>query len=525
LFQYALLLAALVVAASGVSGVLSQVISDAAARRSTQLAGPLALTVTGAPVFWLLGRWIWHQHQTDTAERASVGWSLYINVALIGSLIIAVSMAFAIAERFVNGDGYDGNLLAPLLVAVAVWSGHWVAWRRIPPTVLVDLPVVAGAAIGLGSMAGGAGFVIGLAIERVFEQARGVDVDRLFSDNLSMALVAIGIGIVVWVWHWLYNGLDAERTTLWHGYVILVGILGGLLAAVIGGTTALFFILQWMFADPEATSAAAHFQDASPAFAAGIVGLATWFYHRTVLGFDRTQVRTDIDRIYDYLVSGVALATVAGALTTLIVALFTAFDREDVVSDGGSDLNIVIAAVTLLLVGAPLWAIAWRRAQQALAATPEEESASSARRVYLFAVFGIGGAVAFGALTRFVFVLFESALGERSGGALIEDIRIPVALLATTGAVAAYHWSVYRAERNIAEPTVRRDVTLVWAGGDPGEIEERANVRINTVRRLDAGTTSPPTDDIVIAIDQADGDRLVVVAGSDGVDAIPVESR
>jgi hypothetical protein len=525
LFQYALLLAALVVAASGVSGVLSQVISDAAARRSTQLAGPLALTVTGVPVFWLLGRWIWHQLQTDTAERESVGWSLYINVALIGSLIIAVSMAFAIAERYINGDGYDGNLLAPLLVAVAVWLGHWAAWRRIPPAVLVDLPVMAGAAIGLGSMAGGAGFVIGLAIERVFQQARGVDASRLFGNNLSMALVAISIGIVVWVWHWLYNGLDAERTTLWHGYVILIGILGGLLAAVIGGTTALFFILQWMFGDPEATSAAAHFQDASPAVAAGIVGIATWFYHRTVLGFDRTEVRTDIDRIYDYLVSGVALATVAGALTTLIVALFSAFDREDVISDGGSDLNIVIAAVTLLLVGAPLWAVAWRRAQQAMAATPEEESASSARRIYLFAVFGIGGAVAFGALTRFVFVLFESVLGERPGGALIEDIRIPVALLATTGAVAAYHWSVYRAERNIAEPTVRRDVTLVWAGGDPGEIEERANVRINTVRRLDAGTTTPATDDIVIAIDQADGDRLMVIAGSNGVDAIPVESR
>jgi hypothetical protein len=65
----------------------------------------------------------------------------------------------------------------------------------------------------------------------------------------------------------------------------------------------------------------------------------------------------------------------------------------------------------------------------------------------------------------------------------------------------------------------------VWAGGDPGEIEERANVRINTVRRLDAGTTTPATDDIVIAIDQADGDRLVVIAGSNGVDAIPVESR
>lgn len=520
LFQYALLLAALVVAASGISGLLSRAISDAAARRGSELAGPLALTVTGVPVFWLLGRWIWQQLQTDPVERDSLGWSLYINVVLLGSLITAVSLAFAIAGSFIDGDGYDGTLVAPFVVAVAAWSSHWLAWRRIPPTMLEDLHVLGGSAIGLGSMAGGAGFVISSAIDRIFESARGVDVARFFGDDLAMALVAVGIGAVVWASHWLYNGLHAERTTLWHAYVILIGVLGGLVAAVIGGAIALFLTLQWVFGDPDATSAAAHFQDASPAFAASVIGVAGWFYHRTVLGL--RQQRTDLDRVYDYLVSGVALATVAGALTTLIVAVFSVFGSEDVVAGGDSDVNIVITAVTLLIVGAPLWAIAWNRAQRAFAASPEEEGSSSPRRIYLFGVLGVGGAVAFGALIRLVFVLFEAVLGERSGGSVVDDIQIPIALLATMGAVAAYHWSIYKAERTIEEPVTWRDVTMVWAGGDTREIEQRAHVRLRTIRRLDTAG-APSADAIVAALEEAHGDRLVVVAGRDGVEVIPVE--
>lgn len=525
LFQYALLLAALLVAANGVSGVLGRVISDAAARRGSELAGPLALTVTGVPVFWLLGRWIWHQLHTDPIERNSAGWSLYLNVVLIGALITAVGLVFSIADGFISGDGYDGTELAPFVVAVGVWVAHWMAWRRIPPTLLPEAHVMAGSAIGLGSMAGGAGVVLGLAIHRVFAQASTVDVAGSFGDTMAMAVVAVGVGAVVWGWHWLYNGLSAERSTLWHTYVILIGILGGLMTAVIGGATVLFLILQWIFGDPDASTAAAHFQDTSPAFAAAMVGVGVWFYHKAILGFSREQERTDIHRIYDYLVSGVALATIAGALTTLIVAVFSVFGSEDVVADGGSDVNIVITAVTLLLVGTPLWAVAWQRAQRAFVVSPEMETSSSSRRVYLFAVFGIGGAVAFGAMLRLLFLIFEAILGEGSGSGIVDEIAIPIALLVTTGAVATYHWTIYRAEKDVEPPRVRREVTLIWSGGgDLREIEERAHVRLSVVRRTDQDATNT-TDAVVDAIDNAPGERLVVVAGQDGVAAIPVESR
>jgi hypothetical protein len=526
LFQYLLLLAALVVAGSGVAGLLGRVISDAAARRGSELAAPLALTVVGVPVLWLLGRWIWQQLNTDPVERQSVGWGLYLTVTLVGSLITTVSLAFGIASEFIRGDGYDGTMLAPFIVAAGIWAAHWWAWRRIPPTVLTDGHLMAGAAIGLGSMAGGAGFIVNTAVDRAFASARGIDANRFFGEDLSMALVALGIGAAVWTWHWLLNGLASERTTLWHAYVILVGILGGLVAAVIGAGSTLFFTLQWLFGNPDASSAAAHFQDTAPALAAAVVGTGVWLYHRAVLGFNAARERTDIDRIYDYLVSGVALFTVAGALATLIIAVFDVFGTSDVVAGGESSIDIVLAAITLLIVGAPIWAVAWRRAQAAVASDGADEITSTPRRVYLFGVFGIGAAVAFGALIRLVFVLFEAILGERSGGPLVDDLSIPVALLATTGVLAAYHWSIYRAERTVEEPEQWRDVTLVWAGnGDAREIEKRSHVRLSVMQRVDLEGSTPATDDIIAAIDAASGESLLVVAGPEGVTVVPVKPR
>ncbi len=138
-------------------------------------------------------------------------------------------------------------------------------------------------------------------------------------------------------------------------------------------------------------------------------------------------------------------------------------------------------------------------------------------------MFGIGGAVAFGALTRLLFVVFEAILGERSGGAVLEDVSVPVALLATTGAIAAYHWAVYRAERTVDRPSPRREVTLVWAdNGNVREIEERAHVRVRVTRRLDMEAVAQPTDAIVAAIEATSGERLLIVAGATGIEAIPI---
>ncbi len=522
LFQYALLLVALVVAAVGVTGLLSRVISDADARRGAELAGPLASTVIGVPFFWMLARWIQKQHRNDRNERHSFAWAFYLNAALIGSLLTAGSTAFAIVSEFIEGEGYDGTIVAPFVVATAVWAAHWLVWQRVKPSILVDLHVMAGSAFGLGAMAGGVAFILGSVIDRAFTSAAGVAADRTLVDPIWTAVAAIVIGAVIWAWHWPMNGLYSKRTTIWRGYVMLFGILGGLLASIIGAATVLFSVLQWFFGDPGTASAALHFSDTGWAFGVAVAGMAVWLYHRSVLGFDSDEARNDVDRIYDYLVSGIALATVAGALTTLVVAVFSIFETADAARSGDSDVDIVLLAITLLIVGVPMWLVAWRRAQQAHEDDPAAEAAAPARRTYLFAVFGVGGAIAFGALIRFAFVIFEAILGERSGGSLVADMRIPVGLLLTTGAIAAYHWTIYRSEQSHKVTKPRRDVVLIWAGGDDRAIERLTNSKIRMVRRLDTTNADPDVEPIATAIDKSDADSLLVVVNDDGFEIIPV---
>lgn len=524
LFQYGLLLAVLAVAAFGVGGLLERVLSDAAARRGSNLSGPLALTVVGLPVYWMLAQWSQRQLASDRDEAASLGWSLYLNVALIASLVTGVTYGYLLASGVIDGRPYDGSHAAGLIVAAAIWGAHWQWWRRYPPQILASGHVLVGAAVGLGFMAAGAGFVIMRALDAIFDALGGVAAAAASSESLAKAAVSVGIGAVVWSWHWLMTARHNERTPHWNVYVVLVGVLGGSIAAVIGAATALFALLVWVVGDPGASSLAAHFQDATPAFAAGLVGVAVWRYHKSVLGLAVSRVRTGIDRVYDYVVSGVALATTAGAITTLVVALFEVMTGDAAASSGDSDINIVLGAVTLLIVGAPMWWIAWRRAQLAVARDKDVEAGTTPRRAYLSIVFGVGGAVAFGALIRLLIVLFEAVFDEGRGAGIAGEISVPVGLLVTTGIIAAYHWSVFRAEKTIVVPL--RAVTLVWAGnGDVGLIAERAHATIRVMRRVDENESVPSVDAIVAAIGEAQGDELVVLAGSDGVRVVPVSSR
>jgi hypothetical protein len=193
-------------------------------------------------------------------------------------------------------------------------------------------------------------------------------------------------------------------------------------------------------------------------------------------------------------------------------------------SGGGTGINTLLAAVTLLIIGIPMWAVTWRRVQR-LAVVDEDEVTSSTRRTYLFGIFGVGGAVAFGALISLLVAVFQSLLGEGDGGSLIRDIDVPVALLATIGGTAAYHWTVYRAERHLAAQTPWRDVLLVGDGVlDVDEIARRVHARVKVLHRLDLPEgAGPDTDAIVDAIVHAEGEHLLVLAGQEDVRVVPYE--
>ncbi len=523
LFVHVMLFASMLVTAFGVMGTLGLAISDSAARRGSDLAAPLAMTVVGLPVFVALAAWVRRTHRADASERTTMAWGLYLNAALLTTLGAAIGTAFAVANSVVDRD-WDGTAVAGFVVWTALWIGHWMTWRAIPPTTLARTHLWLASGAGLWILGGFGGVLLGDAVQRAFHTASDAVVTQSTRD-LWMAVAGILIGAAVWAWHWLAHGLRAPRSEGWYVYVLLFGVLAGLVAAVWGAGYGLYLVLEWFIGESGGVSATVHFADMAAPIAAGAVGLAVWRYHRAVVGPSATRERTEIDRIYDYLVSGVALATVAVAVVILVLAFFEAIGPAAAGGDGeGTGVNTLLAAVTLLLVGGPMWAIAWQRVQH-LAADNEEEAVSSTRRTYLFGIFGIGGAVAFGALIALLVAVFQALLGEDNGDSITRAIRWPVALLVTTGGGALYHWLVYRAERHLVVRFPHRDVLLVGDGVlDIDEIAKRVHAKVRVLHRLDLPEGgAPSTDAIVDAIAHAEGEHLLVIAEQDEVRVLPYE--
>lgn len=521
-FTYAMLFAALIVSAVGLTGTLGMLLSNADARRGSELAGPLAMAVVGVPVFALLARWVWRTHATDRTERASSAWILYLNLSLLTTLAVSIGYAFGVARMAIDTD-WEGQAASGLVVWAGAWAGHWLAARRLRPAERPEPYLWFASSAGLWICAGATGVVITNLIQRAFDS--GVDTAVSPSDrDLKIAACGVAIGGIVWAWHWLVQGLGARRTQGWYGYVLLSGVLAGLVAAVVGAGLGIYLALEWWLGDPSATTARTHFRDLAPAIAMGVVGLSAWAYHRTVVKPGASVERTEVDRTYDYLLSGVALGTICVAIVMLVLAFFRAISPAPAAGDNPAATNTLLAAVTLLLVGVPMWLFKWSRIQRTVRPSAEEATAIS-RRVYLFGILGVGGAIAFGALIALLIVVFQAILDETDRGPLAEDLKVPVALLVTIGAAALYHWLVYRSERHLAIRQVRRDILLVGDGViDVDLIAARTHAKVRVLHRLDlpAGTV-PDTNEIVDTIQHSQGEHLLVLAGVDGVRVIPYE--
>jgi hypothetical protein len=516
-----MLFAALVVAAIGLSGLLGRVLSSAAVRSDSELATTLALTLVGLPVFAALGRWVWRRLQSDPVERDATGWTLYLNAALVTSLAVTAGSTIALSRQWIIGDGYEGEVLATAIVWAVAWTGHWWTWRLLAPTRGSSLHLLAGSAIGLGILAAGAGTLIADALEMGIDAGSDVVVGGPAGEDLFAHLAIALIGAAVWAWHWLGHGVRLDRTPWWLAYVMLYGVLGGLAAAGIGAGRVVFLVLEWLVGDPETTSAAVHFGHLGPAVGVVAVGLAVWRYHGTIVGPRADRARTDVDRTYDSIVAGVSLAAVAAAMAIFVVALFR-LGSPATVGGGESGGDVLLAAISLLLVGSPLWALTWRRMQH-YAHAGVEEAQSTPRRSYLYAVLGVSGAVAFGALIRVLVVLFETWLNERTGS-MSEPLEWPVALLVTTGAIASYHFVVARAERHLYVARRHRDVLLIWAGnGHAADIASITHSDVKVLHRTDQPGTEVDFHAVARAIERTKGDHLVVLAGDDGITVVPYD--
>lgn len=531
-FEYALLLAVVVIVGIGLGGLLERALAEGSLVRRDEaaLARSLAFVMVGLPALGWLAHRLYRRLRADPQERASFAWAAYLTVAQSAALLTAM-VALARTLRWVLGEAdYDAAALATAIVWSLVWAGHWVAAGRLGWPERLQLRDLFGSAAGLIGAAVAAGYGLGSLLSSAYDEAFRQVVAEAPGDAVRVAAAWLAVAVPVWWWHWLRRARRQEITGLWRGYVLLLGVLGGVLTALASLGATLFLVAQWLVGDPGTIAAADHFAPVAGAAGALAAGAAVWAYHRNVLAALRRE-RSEVDRVYNYLLSAVGLGAAAGGLATLLAsAIDAALPSSRLVVDTPAG-DVLAVAVALLAIGLPVWLRQWSAARRHAAADPHGERSSPVRRSYLLTVTGVGAVATLVSAIVLLVVLFEDALEGRLTAETLRNVEVPLSIFVTAGAVAVGHARELRVDRVLAPPPARPAVSdVLLIAGDGAELgaalADQVGVPVRAWRRLDGnGAAQPvPLDEVVAAVRASPHEHLLVLTDETGAyNLVPVE--
>lgn len=526
-FQYLLLYVLIVVSALGLSGLLGRVLerSTLIIADKTDLARNLSFVVVGIPLYVVLALWTRRRFTEDASEARSFGWGFYVTLTSITSLAVGMFALHDMVAWALRNGNFHAPALARLIVWGVVWGLHWWVHLRSIPAGSSRAHHLLGSLIALGTVAVGLDQLISGAIQRIWNFGG----DAIFltqGDPILKSAITLIVGAPIWFLYWIKNYSKATRDPLWFVYVLLVGVGGGLIVSVVSASTVLYSALVWLVGDAGTTDAATYFRNVPTALGAVCVGVITWWYHHAVLEENRKTSRTEVQRVYEYLMAGIGLLAAAGGVAMVLVALVEALTSTSVISGSGAT-NALLAAATLLVVGGPVWWIFWRRITTAVTLIPQAEHASPTRRIYLFILFGLGGIVAVITLLVGVFFVFDDIFKGSFGQETIRRIRFVLSILITTGAIAGYHWLIYRSERDSMTLGVRGPRLVILVGPKDSEfartVSKFTGGHVQSWTRKDDQGTSWSEDEVLGVLEKCEDDSVILIADSKGLRAIPID--
>lgn len=534
-FQYTVMLAMLLLTGIGLAGLINAAVASTAtiARGSASTALWISFVFVGLPVFVGMSMYTLRRLKDGPREQNSLGWAFYLTIALVGSLVTVMSLVVAFLAELLDDRRVDRTILVHAVVWTAVWVGHWWVAHRWVPRHGARLHLLLGSAAGL--IATLTGVISGLiaVLQQIYDRIFLVSVLGSGLEDLVRPLIILVVGVPVWWWYWFRHTRDGTRTTLWLAYVILLGILGGAVTAISGAGIMLFGLLQWIVGDPSSATAAGHFALLPGALGTIAGGSAGWAYHSLVLGRRPQQERSEVDRVHDYVLAGAGLAVAATGITTLLSVTLRALGARPITESGPGDS--VAVALTLLVIGVPLWWRYWSAIRRSREMDLTGELHSITRRIYIFLIFGVAGIVTVINLIVVVFITFEDILDGAFGGATLRSAAVPISLLLTASALAWYHFTVFREDRAAlesedaesaeAEALAPRSVIVVSRDGEEliEAIRTRTNASVSSLHVVGDRTAARSLEDVLEVLATGQHQRVIVVLRrDDGYDVIPI---
>ena len=447
-FQMGLLFGLAIISAVGVTGLLGRAIPIGTILNEDRgnLALQSAFTVVGVPLFLIIANWARKSIRQDAEELQTLAWNLYLTGISIISLILVINAQISIYDGLFKGAAIRGEHLSQLIVWGALWYFHFTMHKKIQPSTNALGEQLIGSAIGVGFSFVGLLTIFSALISKIFAfDGKTLIVSN--SDPLTDGLITLAIGAPIWVIYWIRTAKKQFKDSLWYGYVLLVGVGGGLLATLTALSFTLYWILVWFFGEVK-TTAAIHFSDLTQTIGTSLAAGIVLIYHRQILHETADSMRNDIRRVYEYVISAIGLASAAGGITLILVSIIESLSHTSQLS-GASSINTLIGAFTLIAIGGSVWWIQWRSIQKIVTADPLVEQGSVIRRVYLLLLFGVVGVTAVIVLLTSAYLLFFDLFQNGINSSTANKVRFPVSIFLTAVVISKYHWDIYKKEKDV----------------------------------------------------------------------------
>ena len=528
-FQYALAFGLFIIFTVGIAGLLSRILDTANIVNADQssLASNLAFVVVGGPLLAGIIIWLRKSISQNPSDGHGPVPTLFATLAATISLLVFMTSAIAALHNLINADQFAGVSAAKAIV----WGSAWLIVLKISNSVIPKndfrIQYFVGSAItALASL-----IALIQVLSGVFS---ALLLQKRFLGNQPLLLVSpvnpleIGLGTLaisgaLWFYYWIRNANTIKSDTLWLAYVLIAGVGGTLILAITSLSVSLYQVLVWFFGEPYNQKIAEHFAGIPLSLAVASAGLMFWWYHKSLL--PTNSERNDIQRTYEYLMAAISLIASAIGISIVIVALIEASTSQAILA-GSSAINTLLGAATVIAVAGPIWWHFWNRIQKVAKSSPESEHGSPIRRIYLFLLFGVGGVVAIISLITIVYQIFNSLLGSGLGANTLNEMRSAIGILASTGIVAAYHWEIYRHEKDVEvfKAPVIANVLIVGPKNLDliQTIAQTTGARVSYLQSANSDELTWPVENVVELVNQNKGQDLLILLESTGVKVIPI---
>lgn len=497
-------------------GLLRSMVSATSVGAGDVLARALALVLVGVPVF--LFHWLWAQRAAtgDAEEQTSLLRALFFFTVLGATLVPVVQNTLAWLNRLLlrlvhapvtqaiwgGNQTWQDNLIAifaNLVVAAYFWHILRQAWESLPDdTRFADarrLYRFFWLVYALVWSVAGVRELLMYLFADVGVTGLGTSPHVRLANGLAAVLIAVPLWL--YTWHICQRALGAEReraSNLRLGVLYFLG-WGSAVITVTSASVALFEIFNVLL------GASGGWGEARSGIGEGLAMAipmgALWFYYGNWL---LRHIALDADpgaqagkrRLYHYLLALIGLGMTVGGAITLLLFLIDLLTRQNVW--GGGLRERLSSALSLLVIGLPLWLSRWPRLQTgALDESERGENArhSLVRKVYLYIVIF---AAVIGGMAAAVGLVFNilSALLSGPPADFWASLWDSTAILLVFAVLLGYHLRILRGDmaQEAARPVTSN--LVVWLA-DSGEPAWASGIQETLQREVPGLTIKPLT--------------------------------